>query len=53
LYLAKDNNLKTWITTGYIKDSADKKGKVLHEGRELKISNGELTDDYKPFDVHI
>jgi hypothetical protein len=29
------------------------KGKVLSENRTVKITKGEMTDTYKPFDVHI
>ena len=61
--LIKKYNNKTYLLTANADKNSIKvtfklpikftKGKVLSENRTIQIKDGELTDKYKPFDVHI
>lgn len=53
LYLLTVNSDKNPVRISISRLNGFNKAQVLHEDRELEISNGEITDDYKPFDVHL
>lgn len=53
VYLLTVNSDKTPVRLTLSRLLKYKKAIILNEGRELEIVNGSMTDDYKPFDVHI
>jgi len=53
LYLLTVNSDKNPVRITFSGLKHFKNAKVLQENRVLEISKGEMTDDYKPFDVHI
>lgn len=52
-YLISVNSDKNPVKVTFSGLDKFKTVKVLKEKRKLEISNGNLTDDFKPFDVHI
>jgi hypothetical protein len=52
-YLITANADKNPVRVSFRGLSTFKSAKVLNENRSVSIQSGSLTDDYKPFDVHI
>jgi hypothetical protein len=53
IYLLTTNADKNPIKITFKLLKNNTKGKVLSENRTVQITNGEMTDTYNPFDVHI
>jgi hypothetical protein len=53
VYLITANADKNPVRVSIMGLSTFKGAKVLNENRRVSIPSGNLTDDYKPFDVHI